>query len=183
MSFLGQRLRAFINFFGADVTMRLPRRFSRVRLLGMVGVAASISCVSPDDGTPTSDSDTEASGPVWADLEGQDRLNYMAEVVMPTLAPRFAEVEGGWEALDCVSCHGPEGGDVGWAMPNGLKPLGLEAFPLPETFSSPEEEAVSRFMIDVVTPEMARLLGQPEFDPNDPLGGGFGCFGCHEVAE
>ncbi len=38
-----------------------------------------------------------------------------------------------------------------------------------------------KFMAEVVKPRMAALLGLPEFDPNKPEAGGFGCAGCHTI--
>ena len=49
---------------------------------------------------------------------------------------------------------------------------------LPDRLAKPK---MVKFMGEIVKPQMAALLGVPEFDPKKPEAGGFGCMSCHTM--
>jgi hypothetical protein len=136
-----------------------------------------------DTDVEDTDIDTDLPELTWADMDATQRSAYMSDTVMPRMKALFEGFDPAYSTMTCTTCHGTGGESNGWAMPNGLHPIDTVFFPLPEKWGSPEEEALSLFMLNDVTETMAELLDQPLFDQNDPLGGGFGCFSCHEVGE
>lgn len=95
-----------------------------------------------------------------------EQLKFMKDVVAPTMAKRFQAVDAERYAdFGCVTCHGPGAKDGDFDMPN-------EALPkLPEDMEPlmKEEPEMMKFMIETVKPEMAKLLGEDDFN----------CFDCH----
>jgi hypothetical protein len=87
--------------------------------------------------------------------------------------------------MACTPCHET----AEWRMPNAdllLDPAcGGEALDVGapsgavHDHPSPREKMsrLDEFMLNEVTPEMAKLLGMPAYDPAERKG--FGCFGCH----
>jgi hypothetical protein len=65
-------------------------------------------------------------------------------------------------------------------MPNPqlpVLPATAEGF---EALGKKHPEAM-KFMTTQVKPEMAKLLGEKEMDPNNPQAGGFACMNCHTM--
>lgn len=141
-------------------------------LLGLVvgcGQAPPPPGIGDDDDTPY-----VQPGP-WEDMDFAQRLEYMEEVVQPTMEDLFVTtMPEVYDELPCESCHGEDPSDVDYEMPNGLEPLDLDDFPLDQS-DDPEIAAIAAFMNDEVKPVMAELLGEQPFPQ-----GTFGCFECHE---
>ncbi len=129
-----------------------------------------------DDVQDDDDDDTPYVKPgPWQDMDFLQRLEYMEEVVQPTLEELFvAAMPEEYDGLACSDCHGEDPADGDYAMPNGLDPLSLDDFPL-EDSEDPEIVEFAIFMNDEVKPVMAELLDQEPFPQ-----GSFGCFECHE---
>ena len=102
----------------------------------------------------------------------------MAEVVVPAMQPIFEERDATRYAdFGCATCHGANAHDVAFHMPNGIHPL--THADITATFQSTEPSAT--WMTQRVWPEMARLIGEPQFNPE--TGEGFSCMNCHANAE
>lgn len=114
----------------------------------------------------------------WADVPAEQRGQWMAEVVVPAMAPLFQEHDAERYAdFGCATCHGDDAQAVGFEMPNGLAPLNPEQ--IPAMFQS--EQPMATFMTQTVWPQMAQLLGEAPFNPE--TGEGFSCLHCHATAE
>lgn len=127
------------------------------------------------EGEPAAADAAPAEGEATAEKEFDDmapaeQLKFMKEVVAPTMAKKFQAVDAEHYAdFGCTTCHGPGAKDGNFEMPT-------EALPkLPEDLEPlmKEKPEVMKFMIEVVKPEMAKLLGEDDF----------GCFDCHTKAE
>jgi ABC-type glycerol-3-phosphate transport system substrate-binding protein len=118
---------------------------------------------------------------LWKDMTKVERADHMKAHVLPTLGPKFAK----WDAkhfkdMKCAGCHGAGAKDKTFKMPNPELP---KLPSTPEGFKALSEkkpEAV-KFMKEVVTPEMQKLLGLPPFDMKTHQG--FGCGACHTFAK
>lgn len=100
---------------------------------------------------------------------------------MPRMAAQFAKFDPvHFSKTTCATCHGENARERKFAMPNP----DLAKLPsTPEGFQklAAEKPAVAKFMMEVVTPEMARMLGEAPYDPATHKG--FGCGGCHTFAK
>lgn len=111
----------------------------------------------------------------------EQRGKYMRAVVMPKMKEIFTAFDAKeFEKVNCATCHGAGVKEGSFKMPNP------DIFVLPATM--PEFEALGKqkpewmkFMATQVKPEMAKLLGMPEFDPKNPQPGTFGCSSCHTM--
>ncbi|HJL19179.1 MAG TPA: hypothetical protein RMH99_26175 [Sandaracinaceae bacterium LLY-WYZ-13_1] len=123
--------------------------------------------------------------PAWAEMDQETRGAYMEQVVVPRMNELFAEAGADNERLptsvECATCHGENAREVGFAMPNDLYPLNPEEIPAMFESDDPELAATAQFMAGPVEHTMAELLGMEPYDPE--TGEGFGCTGCHAVAE
>lgn len=118
----------------------------------------------------------------WADMNPEQRGEYMANVVVPRLRPVFQAYDAeAYAEFNCATCHGENGHEVGFRMPNGLVPL--DPMQIPSMFESedPEVQRVVQFMAGEVTPLMTELLGAQPYDPETHQG--FGCMSCHSAQE
>lgn len=101
------------------------------------------------------------------DMAPAEKLKFMKDVVAPTMAKKFQALDAEHYAdFGCITCHGPGAKDGNFEMPSDALPK------LPEDMDPlmKEKPEVMKFMIEVVKPEMAKLLGEGE---------DFGCFDCH----
>jgi hypothetical protein len=122
---------------------------------------------------------TEAAAPPvnWAAMSKEQRKDYMKTVVAPQMKQTFLAFNGDrYKTMNCVTCHGEGATDGKFTMPNPRLPKLPNS---PDGFqklmaSKPE---IMQFMATKVKPQMAQLLGMPEFTPENKSG--FGCFACH----
>lgn len=118
--------------------------------------------------------------PTWADFDRRKRLEYMTDVVEPTMRDIFVERDPAYAAsFGCPSCHGPDPEGSEYSMPAFLPPL-----PLDGTLEAAEarDPEMTEFMLAEVFPTMAELLGEEKFSETDAPDG-FRCVRCHVVAQ
>ena len=151
-------------------------------LAALLCLAITPACPTSGAGGDDDDSvfdpcaDYETAGD-WADLDDDQRRDFMTCEVVPALTPMFQEFDGDEYAnFGCVTCHGADPEAVDFEMPNGLQELDLSDFPF-SSHPDPDTAAYGEFMEDDVLPAMADLLGRST-DFNDP--NFFGCYDCHE---
>ena len=128
---------------------------------------------------PADTAATESSGPTvnWAAMSKDQRKEYMKTVVMPQMKQTFSSFNGDrYKSMTCFTCHGDGVAQGKFTMPNPKLPK-LPA--TPEGFQKlmSDKPAIMQFMATKVKPQMAHLLGMPEFTPQTKTG--FGCFQCH----
>jgi hypothetical protein len=160
----------------------------------LLGILAFVGCkkeeTTPPDGTsggeggsgevePASDDGaaadegggTEPAELAWAVLDRGKRLEYMGTVVLPRMKEGF-KAQG--QDLKCANCHGNNYKEVDFQMPNDLTPLNPDN---PIQSGMDIDETTTKFMVSVVLPQMAELLGQ-QTDVTTGKGE-FGCLSCH----
>jgi hypothetical protein len=120
-----------------------------------------------------------APGVKWADKTDKQKLEHMGIVVLPTMKKEFQAYDGAqFGTFKCETCHGANGKDKGWHMPDdSMYPLD-KADPIKA--AKEYDEKVTKFMDQVVTPKMAEMLDSPRWSPSTP--NGVGCFTCHPAA-
>jgi hypothetical protein len=120
----------------------------------------------------------------WKDMSSEQKAKFMKVVVQPKMKVVFQEFDGkAFAKFNCATCHGKEAKARKFKMPNP------EIHALPGTHEAfeaamkkePTWPKWAQFMGEKVKPQMATLLGQPEFDPKKPEAGGFGCQNCHTI--
>jgi len=122
-----------------------------------------------DDSTPY-----EQPGP-YADMDFDQRVEYMEEVVLPEMAQAFWDYDPvEYEDFSCESCHGENAEADEYEMPSGIAPL---RFPTPADATEWERDT-REWMDDFVKPRMAELTDQEEWAQNNP--DGMRCTSCHD---
>lgn len=114
----------------------------------------------------------------WADKTFQQKKEWMGIEVLPKMKAAFkAYDEAQFKGFGCDTCHGEDGKDKNYEMPNdGIYPLPKDD---PIKAAMEYDEKVTKFMMDEVTPQTAALLNMEVYNPE--TGQGFGCFGCHPM--
>lgn len=104
----------------------------------------------------------EIAGPEqpWAEMEEYDREMYMVGKVQPIMHDLFAKHDRErYGSFECETCHGNDGKELMYAMPAAS----IFSIPEPGTRAWENMEKGSpdtvRFMNEVVTPTMGKLLG------------------------
>lgn len=127
--------------------------------------------------------ETKPSGPPrpWKEMTPEQRGKYMKDVVLPKMRVTFQQFDSEeFKKVGCDTCHGKDAKGRKFKMPNP------DIFALPSTPAGfaplmEKKAKMMKFMGETVKPQMAALLGMPEFNPKQPDAGGFGCTGCHTV--
>jgi len=126
---------------------------------------------------PTQSPPTGGPPAPWESMSKDQRKEYMKTAVMPQMKETFVAFNADrYKAMTCVTCHGDGAADGKFNMPNPKLPK-LPASPAGFQKLMSEKPAVMQFMAMKVKPQMAHLLGMPEFTPESKTG--FGCFQCH----
>jgi hypothetical protein len=117
-----------------------------------------------------------AETPAWSAMTKEQRLKHMKEVVFPAMKVEFANVDADrYESMTCATCHGDGAKSGTFKMPNP----DLPRLDPTNTFKKHMDKSpeMTKFMMEVVVPKMAEMLGTPAYDP--ATGKGFGCMACH----
>lgn len=113
----------------------------------------------------------------WEAMDDAARGQYMADVVVPTMRPLFAQFDGErFAEFNCATCHGDNAQEVGFHMPNGLAPLDPSQIPAMQQ----SEDPMHVFMTQTVWPQMGALVGQELYEAETQSG--FSCMHCHAYA-
>jgi hypothetical protein len=112
----------------------------------------------------------------WEAMDEDAKKAFMKKTVVPVMAAKFKAFDPEeFAKVDCKTCHGPEAANGKFEMPSGTLPE------LDFDHPDPDDKAIADFMAKEVKPTMAKLLGMPEYTPDNPKG--FGCLHCHTKAE
>lgn len=152
--------------------------------LGFVGCKKEGGTTAPDGGDGKTDDvaagtgddgdgggETDAAKP-WADMDRDARLTFMGSEVMPKMKEAFKQQ--GFDTFKCTNCHGEDYKGVDFKMPNDLTPLNPDN---PIQSGMDLDEEMTKFMMSVVLPQMAEMLGEQTDETTGK--GEFGCLSCH----
>jgi hypothetical protein len=138
--------------------------------------ARPVAPAPPSPAAPARTAPDKTHADDFTSMSWEDRHDLMTWVVLPNMAERFQAFGGAADAtLTCRTCHGPDPESVAYRMPRGLP--ALDPAHLPEPSDADQRGRTAKFMIEIVTPTMAELLGEPLYDAKTRSG--FGCFKCH----
>lgn len=106
----------------------------------------------------------------WEQMSFADREFYMIGKVNPIMQEMFIEHDAEeFEGFSCEDCHGEEMREINFAMPApSMYVVPAEGTPGHKGMLATFPETV-KFMEEVVTPAMGKLLGEEDFT----------CAGCH----
>lgn len=112
----------------------------------------------------------------WADKDFQQRKEWMGVEVLPKMKTLFKEYdEAQFKGFGCDTCHGADGKEQNYKMPtDSIYPLDPKD---PVGKAMAYDEKMTKFMLEIVEPEMAKMLDTTPYDPKTQQG--FSCFGCH----
>ena len=105
----------------------------------------------------------------------EEKLKIMKTQVVPTMGKAFKEFDAKeYARFGCKTCHSKASvADGTYKMPNpDLPKLDFAALQ-----AGKQHPKTAEFMEKTVKPEMAKILGLPEYDDDHPKG--FGCLHCH----
>lgn len=159
-----------------------------MKLLAFAVVMSAAACGSKSPSQPTTPPPAtggeQAAPPplpefsTFDELSHEQRGQYMAEVVMPAMEPLFKQHDAQkYAEFGCKTCHGPGVEKHEFHMPNDALPKLKHDAEYMKQFKPEDLE----WMAKVIKPKMAELLKVPEGTPENPTG--FGCGGCHPIAE
>jgi len=114
------------------------------------------------------------------ELSQEEKMTVMKKTVVPTMKPYFKQQDPEkFKDFGCVTCHGPHAKEGKFVMPNPELPK----LKFADDMKAHKEKTpeMLTFMMERVTPEMAKALNLPHYDPATKKG--FGCLGCHTAAE
>jgi hypothetical protein len=160
-----------------------PRGAIGVGLLAIAAVAcAETTASAPTPATvPAAATPPAAAEVPWAEMNKDQRIDYMKSVVLPRMRQVFTSFSPDrYSKMNCMTCHGDSAADGSFKMPNPRLPK-LPTTPDGFKKLAADKPAVMDFMKNEVKPKMAALLGTPEYNPETKSG--FGCMECHTMAE
>jgi len=148
----------------------------------LTSLCLALFAVAACGGKTSSTGTTEPTGDqklTWAQMDHEQRDQYMEKVVLPTMKAKFVAFNAEKYAdMDCSTCHSAAAvQDHSFKMPNPDL-MQLDFSKKPEDYSE-EEQQTGHFMDTVVVPEMAKLLDEERFNPETQKG--FGCLECHTM--
>jgi hypothetical protein len=132
--------------------------------------AAPTESAAPSSSGASGSNDT-GEGTEWDKRTKAQKLATMKHVVMPKMGAAFKNVDAKrYEEFTCATCHGVGARDHSYAMPNPQLPKLDKA-------TVEKHPEMTKFMKDVVVPEMAKAIGEQPWSPETKKG--FGCGECH----
>jgi len=138
--------------------------------------AAGDDAVAADDGA-AEEREPGAPGVAWADKSFDEKKTWMGIEVYPAMKKDFQAHDGAaYKKFTCDTCHGDDGKATGYKMPSdSIYPLN-PADPIKGAMEY--DEAVTKFMVETVTPNMIAMLeGTQAASADHP--DGFSCMSCH----
>jgi hypothetical protein len=140
------------------------------------GAAPDAAPFTNEAGTPI-DAGNLAGQKSWRDMSHDERLALMKAAVLPQMKKAFQQFDPKQFAdFSCATCHGTRAKSGNFDMPNPELPN----FSKDKGAFAPaarKHPAMMKFMVHGVAPEMASILGLPQWDVQNPTG--FGCQSCH----
>jgi hypothetical protein len=157
------------------------KKTTLVPLLGLFAFVGTAVGADPPaaPGKPASEAKLPARSTIdWGNMNASQRRTYMKKTVLPEMKKLFVSFDKEYKGMSCATCHGDEGADNKYQMPNAELPK----LPAPSdgagfTALKQKKPAAAKFMAAQVVPAMAALLNLDEWSPTNPKG--FGCYGCH----
>jgi hypothetical protein len=150
-----------------------------------LALSALVACTgsqkpAEDPGDAAGASEPVPSGEkAWADKSREERMDWMGLEDFPKMKAEFTEHDAeGLADFACQTCHGDDMEAMDFKMPNSLYALSAT-----DTLAEARDydAEMTEVMVNVVVPEMAKLLGMQPYDPATQTG--FGCFGCHPTED
>lgn len=157
------------------------RAFLFVALIAACGGTPATTSTTPAPAptpTPTTEAAPKPLPNVPFDQLDQDqRAQFMKEKVVPAMKPVFQNHDAAkYAEFGCKTCHGKEAEKGHFDMPN----MELPKIGKSTDWSKFKKEDIDWMKKDV-KPAMAKIIGEPEWSPENPKG--FGCAECHPSAE
>jgi len=122
-----------------------------------------------------------ASGPPgdFDAMSHDQKMAFMKNTVFPRMKSEFQAFDAtDYADFSCKSCHGAGAASGNFKMPNPDLPKLDVAHGFAK--DTAEHAKTMDFMMHKVKPEMAQMLGQPEYSETNK--DGFGCMECHTPA-
>jgi hypothetical protein len=143
-----------------------------MKLLAVVLFVATAACGQKPGGTTPGGATGVLPDVPFEQLDHDQRIQFMKEKVVPTMSALFQKHDPEkYKGFDCKTCHGKAAEKGEFHMPNdGLPKLNFSDM-------SKFKPADIEWMKSEIKPQMAKLLREPEFAPDNPQG--FGCLHCH----
>lgn len=138
------------------------------------GVAAADDGAAGEGGE---DTEPGAPGVAWHDKTFDQKKTWMGVEVFPKMKAAFQGHDAAtYKKFTCDTCHGEDGKEKGYEMPtDSIYPLNPND---PIKGAMEYDEEITKFMMDVVTPQMIEMLeGEQPYSADNP--NGFGCMSCH----
>jgi hypothetical protein len=143
---------------------------------GSAMAAGSGSAVAAGSGSAAAGSGSDAAS-AFSKLSHEEKAEFMKKNVVPAMKTEFQKFDAKkYAEFGCKTCHGKDPKATKFKMPSPDLPK-LDFAALQAGKQKPE---TAKFMGEVVKPQMAKILGEKEFDMKHPEAGGFGCLECHE---
>lgn len=158
------------------MTQRVPASILSVWMAAVACGGGQQAAEDPSSAQSTSEVTAESSAApapalAWADMNREQRLEYMGLTIVPEMKKLFqANDPKAYAEFTCKTCHGEDMQAVDYKMPNGLFAL-EKPDPMPAAMDYDAE--TTKFMAEQVVPRMAELLGNDAFN----------CFNCHDAEE
>ncbi|MCW5802381.1 MAG: hypothetical protein KIT31_08340 [Deltaproteobacteria bacterium] len=110
-------------------------------------------------------------------LSEEEKIDFMKKKVVPEMKIAFQKHDAKeFEKFNCKTCHGKDPKASKYKMPNpDLPKLDFEAL---KAGKDEKLMKAAKWMAEVVTPTMAKILEEEPYSEKNPKG--FGCLACHE---
>jgi hypothetical protein len=145
-----------------------------MRLMTMLTLVALAAC-----GGAQSPAVNATGGGGFDAMSAGQKMAFMKSTVSPKMKAEFQAFDpNDYADFSCKTCHGAGADNGNYKMPNP----DLPKLDVANGFAKDKEHhpKAMEFMLHKVQPEMAQMLGQPEYSESNH--DGFGCMECHTAA-